>query len=526
MEANINEKVALFRYQVILPLLDGWLSSEDEKRIKREILEKEWQFPDGSCGKLKARTLKHWLWKYRKYGFDGLFYGNRQAKPSKGVIKAIGKELLDAARELREEDPRRSTELILRLMEEGKGMDVSGICPRTLQRYFKKLGLKRGRRVKGKGQHERWEQQLTNQLWHGDTAHTFSLPDPCYPLQKKKAKLVVFVDDASRVIPHGEFYFDEQLPSILDALAKALLSRGKPNRILLDNAKTFRSTTLELMCGELDIGLNFCRPRRPQGKGKIERLIRSIKESFCNEAENAPNITTLDDLNAAFRGWMERYENCEHGELEGLTPELRWRKDAYHVDRSLTEMQIRKAMMLRQTYIVHVSTALVTVNRREYQASRELAGREVQVRWNPEQVDHVELWIEGRYAETANLKLRKPHVERDWRQDCSDEDPKGKKNTSAGQYCAALMGDGVPDRKKHRGTQDLFKLSDFIELLEVMLERSLEDERNEIAVAFKRLAPMERISTESKLAQAIEEKGKELHVGSYLLRLEPKAYRR
>jgi hypothetical protein len=381
--------------------------------------------------------------------------------------------------------------------------------------------------VKGKGQHERYGQRYTNKLWHGDTAHTFSLPDPLNPTVKKKAKLVVFVDDASRVIPHGEFYFDEKLPSVLDALAKGLLARGKPKRILLDNAKTFRSTTLELMCAELDIGLNFCRPRRPQGKGKIERLIRTIKDSFCNEAENAPNITSLDELNAAFRGWMERYENREHGELDGLTPEQRWRKDAHGVDRSLTEARIRQAMMLRETRTVHISTALVTVGKREYQASREHAGRDVQVRWNPERLDQVELWIDGRYVETARLKERKPHVERDWRNDDQTQDPKGKKSASAGAYCAALMGDGVPVAVRNRGTSDVFKLEAFVELLSSQLQRPIEpEERVVIETAFKRLAPLDRAATVEKLSQAVEDKGAEQHVRFYLERLEPTAFRR
>lgn len=529
MNAEDNEEMALFRYRVILPLLNQGLSAEDERRIRSKILATEWQFPDKTTGKIKARTLRHWLSKHRKHGFKGLFYGNRQPKKSKGTCRSIATDLLDVARQLREEDPRRSADFILQLMAEGKGLDVSDICLRTLQRQFKRLGLKKGRRVKGTGQHERYEQDYTNWLWHGDTAHTFSLPDPLNPSQKKKAKLVIFVDDASRVIVHGEFYFDEKLPSVLDAVGKALLARGKAKRILLDNAKTFRSTTLEVMCAELDIGLSFCRPRRPQGKGKIERLIRSVKESFCNEAENAPNITTLEELNAAFRGWVERYENRKHSELDGLTPEQRWRKDEHGVDRTLTETRIRQAMMLRAMRVVHVSTALVKVGRSEYQVSREHAGKEVQVRWNPERVDQIELWMNGRYVETAPLKERKPHVERDWRLDEQPEDAKGKKNASAGEYCAALMGAKVPAAVKARGKSDLFKFDDFIELLSNKLGRIMPFEAEEletIATAFKRLAPLDRASTEDKLSQAIEDKGAEQHIRFFMERLEPQAFRR
>lgn len=528
MEQDYQEQMALFKYGVIKPLLDGALTIENERLIKAEILEKEWLFPDSTTNKISARTLRAWLAKHRKYGFTGLFYSNRQPNKSKGVCTAISVDLLNVARELREEDPTRSVELILQIMQEGKALDVSTITPRTLMRYFKRLGLKRGRRRKGLGQHERYEQHQTNDLWHGDTAHTFLLPDPHDPKQKKKAKLVVLIDDASRICPHAEFYFDERLPSVIDTLAKALLSRGKPKRILLDNAKTFRSTTLESMCAELDIELNFCRPRRPQGKGKIERYIRTIKESFCSQASKAANITTLEELNAAFQGWLQLYGSRVHEELDKQTPENRWSKDAYRIDRSLTEIQIRKAMMLRGDRNIHISTALVNLDNREYQASRDLAGQDVQIRWNPERVDQIELWRDGRYLETAPLKERKPHVERDWRDDPQEEQAPIKL-VSATEFCSALIGDRISEQNLARSQDKLLRIEDFVKLLSQFIElgRPFEDtELQLISEAFKRLAPLDRLKTEDILRQTVEEKGADKAVRVYLERLEPKAFRR
>lgn len=216
METSYQEKMALFRYEVIRPLLNGEVTLAEERRTKDEILQKDWKYPDGSSGPVKARTLRNWLGKYRKHGLDGLFYANKQPVVTKGSCRAIPNDLLKVAREMREEDPRRSVEQILDIMQFGNGLDVSCICPRTLMRYFKRLGLRRGKRFKGKGQHERYEQVATNHLWHGDTAHTFMLADPEHPGQVKKAKLVLLIDDASRVCPHGEFYFDEKLPSVMD----------------------------------------------------------------------------------------------------------------------------------------------------------------------------------------------------------------------------------------------------------------------------------------------------------------------
>lgn len=526
METTPQERMALFRYQRILALLDQGKTRQEQREAWKELLEKEWEFPDGSKGKVSERAVRYWLERYREHNFAGLFYGKREPQKSKGICRAITPGLLDVARQLREEDTGRSVEMILQIMEEGKGLDVCSVNPRTLQRYFKRLGLKKGRSSKGKGQHERWDQELANALWHGDTAHTFALPDPTDPKKVRKAKLVAFIDDATRSITHAEFYFDEALPSVLDALSKALLLRGKPVRILLDNAKTFRSTTLELMCAELDIGLVFCRPRRPQGKGKIERWIRSCKESFISEAKKAANIKTLEDLNAAFDGWKERYGNREHSDLNGMTPEGRWRKEENRINRSLSESRIRQAMMLRAKRIVQYSTGLIELENREYQANRELAGSEVEVRWNPEELNQVQVWLDGRYLETAMLKERKPHVERDWRKD-EVEAGTPKVLDSSTEYCAALMKDRVSARARSNGKKELVRLKDFIEIMTKNIRPfDSEEEQEQIAEHFKRFAPLQRSSTEERIAEVVEEKGADRSVRVYLERLEPKAIRR
>jgi len=46
--------------------------------------------------------------------------------------------------------------------------------------------------------------------------------------------LVSFLDDASRVIPHGEFYFDEKLPRLENTLKKAVVRRGIPEMLYVE----------------------------------------------------------------------------------------------------------------------------------------------------------------------------------------------------------------------------------------------------------------------------------------------------
>lgn len=265
-------------------------------------------------------------------------------------------------------------------------------------------------------------------------------------------------------------------------------------------------------------------------KGKIERFIRTCKESFCAEAQKAANITTLEELNAAFQGWLERYGNREHDELNSLTPEQRWRKDEPGVDRSLTESQIMRVMMLRAPRTVHISTALVLLDNREYQVNRDLAGQDVEIRWNPEKIEHLEIWKDERYLETAILKERKAHVEKDWRE-IVEEEPTAGKLESATAYCEALIGDRLLERAAvaQSSRSSLLTLEGFIRLLSTRLMRESafeEEELTLISEAFTRLAPLESGCTDEIVVQTIEEKDAYRHIRYYLERLEPRAFRR
>ena len=54
-------------------------------------------------------------------------------------------------------------------------------------------------------------------------------------------------DDASRLLIHGEFFFEERSANLQTALKKAIFKRGIPKRIFADNGKIFNSLQLRLI---------------------------------------------------------------------------------------------------------------------------------------------------------------------------------------------------------------------------------------------------------------------------------------
>lgn len=508
-----KEKVAMFRYGVIAALVCRRFSNRlQEKEVRKELLEREWKFPDGTEQKVPERTLRHWLLRYRRYGLDGLYDGLKKERMSKGRYRAIPENLLKRAEELRRELPARSAKAILEILK-AEGVETEVIAERTLQRHLKRVNATREAIAKSGKLHERWEQVTANDLWHGDTAHGVWLPDPTNPNKMKKTKLILFVDDATRVCSHGEFYFDERLPSLIDTFSKALLKRGKPRRLLLDNAFIFHSTALELMCAELETELSFCRPRRPQGKGKVERLIRTIKESFVVEA-NAAGFTDLKDLNRAFCGWLEKYHDSKHSEID-QTPQERWRQDEDKVI-AVTPEHIRRALMMRTTRRVQEETGIVYLDGMEYACSKEVAGHTVQVRWHVDLADWIEIWEDGRYVETARLHQRPTSIPFSILEE--------KDNVPVLASAKSVMQDLSSRRHFQRPVmrQDEYLIAEeFIKLIARYLERSLsQPEMERLGSFFRRYAPMRRLEVEAELKKAIAVKGTALHLRYYLERLE------
>ena len=132
--------------------------------------------------------------------------------------------------------------------------------------------------------------------------------------------LIGFLDDHSRLLPHAEFYLSEQLDSWLDAFRKALLTRGVPRKLYVDNGAAFRSRHWERICASLGIALVHTPPYTPQGRGKIERLFRTIRAQFLPHFLGG----TLTDLNIALDLWIrEDYHQRRHSST-GQTPFTRF----------------------------------------------------------------------------------------------------------------------------------------------------------------------------------------------------------
>jgi putative transposase len=92
MDREIREKIALKRYQIISPVLAEPARAQNE--YFRKQAETEHEFPRYGLRKISVSTMKAWLRKYRKGGFDTLkpknrSDGGRPRRLDEGLLKAI-----------------------------------------------------------------------------------------------------------------------------------------------------------------------------------------------------------------------------------------------------------------------------------------------------------------------------------------------------------------------------------------------------------------------------------------------------
>jgi putative transposase len=395
-EDDRNQQKALQRYQIISAYLAADPPRGSRGQMLQQLASKRWLLESGEAFSVRAETIRYWLRRYRQDGFEAL-----KDKPRKtGQSQAIPAELVETACRLKLEVPERSLDRIIAIMENMQ-LAAPGVLRRsTLHRALQSRGLSARNLAVAKCQDlDRFQADYANDLWQSDMLIGPWLPDPQQPAKMRRAYLYAFLDDASRLLLYGRFFFKGDLPALELVFKRALQRYGRPKRVYYDNAKVYRANHMRLICAELGIHHPiYTRPYRPMGHGKIEAFNRYCTTNFIAEIK-ASRIRTLDQLNEAFLAWLdEEYNQRRHSEL-GTSPKNRWHQDAGRIH-YLDEEQIRAAFLWREIRSAD-KTGVVRLFNQRYQVAASLARKKLQIRYDPEHLQHIEVYFEGRFRQRA-----------------------------------------------------------------------------------------------------------------------------
>ena len=190
------------------------------------------------------------------------------------------------------------------------------------------------------------------------------------------------------------------------ALRAGIASRGLPKAVYVDNGSPFVSGQLLRACAVLSIRLIHSRPGRPEGRGKIERAFRTIRQQLLVEFEDRPP-SSLQELNQTFQAWVEQvYHRRVHSET-GQTPLERFL--ALGPPQLPAERSLREAFRWSERRTVS-RTGTVGMHGNSYEVDPGLAGRRVDLIFDPLELADVEVRLDGHHAGLAVPLQVKRHV--------------------------------------------------------------------------------------------------------------------
>jgi putative transposase len=389
------EKLALFRYGLIAPLVVEPLPRGELTRRAEEIASRQYDIPDSKRRALSVDTLLEWAKRYRHSGFTALAPKTRQ---DRGQPRAITPQLASLIERLKRENPHRTGTTLLRELALSSGKDEPPLSASTLYRFLKQRGLSE-RQLLAPPARKKFEAELANQIWQADMLFGPWVQRPGGG--RMQVFLHATLDDASRLIPHAQFYTSQGLDAALDCLRQAMAARGVPVRLYIDNAKIYRSPQLARIAASLGTLIIHSRPYQPEGRGKIERCFRTVREQFLANLD-PKRLLSLEQLNERLQAWIETvYHRSEHSAL-GTTPLVRWQRDIEQVRQLPPGADLRRLFFHRLDRVVRRDSTFLLRNRL-YEAPSHLAGHLVEVRFDPVDAAEVEVWFQGQLQAAARL---------------------------------------------------------------------------------------------------------------------------
>ncbi len=353
---------------------------------------------EGNQYKFTWRTIQTWHYNYKNHGITGM-HGTSRADKGK-TRKVTPEEVLEAINTAlphfynkangRHERPNKTA--IYRFCIE-KGLLHANTIARTT--FCRMVSLYEMLKEDPSSENKRrlaFSMQYANQLWQADTMF-----GPM--VDRKQTKLIAFIDDASRVLCHGEFFTSENTDSMVRALRSAFYKRGLPEQLLVDNGSIYCSKEITLICARVGCILRHTAVRDAAAKGKIERFFRRVRDQFL--IRNL-DLSSIGELNKQFTHWVEQdYNSTEHSTL-GMKPIDRFGVDLARI-RFLSPSQSTDELFYAQETRTVKKDNTFSFNGNRYETPVDFKGKQVELRYERHHQGAVIVYDKGRRLGQARL---------------------------------------------------------------------------------------------------------------------------
>jgi putative transposase len=367
------------------------------KRIKNTA---KLKFTDeeGNLRSFTWRTISTWYYRYKAHGITGVAV---KARSDKGKTRKIAPEdLLEAINQVlpmfRENKYTRFD--IYRMCIEKGIFSKDCLAPTTFYRFVREHDLLDDK-IESSKMRLAFAMEHANDLWQADTMFGPHVNNNGKMIQ---TKLIAFIDDASRVICHARFFFNENIEALVSSLRSALYKRGIPKQLYVDNGSIYCSQEITLICARVGCILRHTPVRDGAAKGKIERFFRGLRDRFL---ARVLDLSSLDVLNKQLTRWIEEEYNSGRHSAIGMTPISRFTMDMKLI-RFLPPNQVNDELFYAEdTRKVKKDNTFSFKNGR-YEPVADLRNKSITIRFDRNRLDRIIVYYKTQrigLAEKLNL---------------------------------------------------------------------------------------------------------------------------
>lgn len=271
---------------------------------------------DGHPRTFTWRTISTWLYRFKINGVTAIQTAPRSDKGS--TRKVTPEQLLEAINQVlpffRAKPRYNKSDIYRRCIEQGL-LRKEHIAWTTFYRFIRDYELLKDDPGENNKLRLAFAMQFANQLWQADTLY-----GPCVQDAQGKptqTRLIAFLDDASRLCCHAQFFFNESADTLISAIRAAFYKRGIPDQLYVDNGAIYTCQEITLICARVGCILRHAPVRDGAAKGKIERFFRTVRDKFLSRQLD---LSSLDVLNRQLTTWVEdEYNTIEHSAI-GMRP--------------------------------------------------------------------------------------------------------------------------------------------------------------------------------------------------------------
>lgn len=364
-----KEKIALFKYGIISPLVSNIAINMSKKSFLKILGEKEYQF-EGKTVKIDWKTIESWYYQYMRLGFEGL---KPKERNDRGKVRKLDDEVVEIIRYYIERYPRMPATSIHQKLIADNILNVGDVATCTISRCIKRL--KENGNIVTKQEFRRYEAEHINDIWCCDTTYSFKVTVDGI---KKRMYIIAIIDDASRVVVGCDVFFEDNFINFMSVLKSAITKYGKPKILNLDNGAPYKNGQIELLAARIGLTLHHCEPYKPMGKAKIERWFRTMKDHFM-ATYHLTSKTTIEEFRKDLLNYVISYNNKEHSELKASPFSRFFETNEYPI--YLSDEIIEKSFLLEIERKASID-CVIPINNTEYEVPTKYAGKRIKLRYS------------------------------------------------------------------------------------------------------------------------------------------------